>query len=266
MTKVSIITVCFNSEKTIMDTLDSIYNQSYKDYEYIIIDGQSTDQTLEIVKKYKDKFGHKLKIVSEPDYGLYDAMNKGINLAQGEIIGILNSDDWYEVDALQKVIETFDTNKTIDIVTGKMRMVTYKKNFIEIRNNREIEKNILRFFPVNHPATFVKKKVYDEIGGFDVRYKLSADYDFICRAVVHKKSFIQIEAILANMRMGGLTGGCGQEGPAGLDNFFIAVKENYLLIKRNTGHDFKFRYYRQKFILYLKKIKRFFIKSKYGLD
>ena len=101
--KFSIITVCFNSEKTIERTIRSVLNQTFSDYEYIIVDGASKDDTMKIVKSYEDKFDGRLHYISEPDKGIYDAMNKGIRLAQGEIIGIVNSDDWLEDDSLMNV-------------------------------------------------------------------------------------------------------------------------------------------------------------------
>ena len=102
--KVSVITPCFNSEKTIRKTLDSVLNQTYNNYEYIIVDGKSTDGTLKIIEEYKTKFGEKLKFISEKDTGIYDAMNKGIAMASGDIIGIVNSDDFYCLDALENMV------------------------------------------------------------------------------------------------------------------------------------------------------------------
>lgn len=106
--KVSIITACYNSEKTIERTLKSVLAQTYSNYEYIIIDGMSTDDTLKIIDAYRNAFGSKLKVVSERDSGIYNAMNKGIKMASGELVGIINSDDWYEPDALQTIVYSFN--------------------------------------------------------------------------------------------------------------------------------------------------------------
>jgi len=260
MSKITIITVCFNSEKTIIDTLESMYQQSLQDYEYIIIDGKSTDKTLEIIKNYQSKFRDRLRVISEPDKGLYDAMNKGIQLSSGDIIGILNSDDWYENNALEIVRDFFGNSET-DILAGKMKLVTYDKKFIRICKNKEICANIYKSMPVNHPATFVKRDVYKEIGLFDISYKLSADYDFVYRAYVNNKKFDYCEEVLSNMRLGGKTSGMG--GVDGLKSAFIAAKEDYLLKFKNTGHRYWKIYYKTICILYLRQLKRYFIKSKY---
>lgn len=110
--KVSIITACYNSEKTIERTLKSVLAQTYSNYEYIIIDGMSTDDTLKIIDAYRNAFGSKLKVVSERDSGIYNAMNKGIKMASGELVGIINSDDWYEPDALQTIVYSFKQQRT----------------------------------------------------------------------------------------------------------------------------------------------------------
>lgn len=123
--KVSIITVCFNSEKTIIDTLESVLNQSYENIEYIIIDGKSKDKTVDIIKRYENKFKEKkieYKWISEKDSGIYEAMNKGINKSTGEVIGIINSDDWYEKNTVEKVMKEYKIKK-FDMLYGNLRMI-----------------------------------------------------------------------------------------------------------------------------------------------
>ena len=121
--KVSIITPSLNSEKTIEQTINSVLNQRYTDFEYIIIDGNSSDHTVDIIKEYISLFGGRMRYISEKDDGIYDAMNKGIKLARGNVIGIINSDDWYEKDALEKVVNFFSNNDT-DVIDGKMNILT----------------------------------------------------------------------------------------------------------------------------------------------
>lgn len=202
--KFSIITVAYNSEKTIRDTLESVLKQTYSNYEYIIVDGSSTDHTMDIVKEYEKKFEGKLKYISEPDEGIYDAMNKGIKMATGDIIGIINSDDWYEEDALQKVYANCIDNpyaiyygymRTIDNANGKeIRCAIYHPEYI-------------REAMINHPATFVSRKVYEAYGGFDCQYKISADYDFIIRMTKQEKVvFVPVYEILSVFRLGGISG------------------------------------------------------------
>lgn len=256
--KISVITVCFNSEKTIRDTLESMNIQKYKDFEYIIIDGLSTDKTLEIVEEYKDKLN--LKIVSEKDNGLYDAMNKGIKIASGEIIGILNSDDWYEKNTLSLVNDFFEHHYDCDILSGAMNLQTFNKKKIKTIYKTNLLK-IKKEMPVNHPATFVRKEVYNEIGGFNLKYKVSADYDFICRAYVNNKKFYFINKVLTNMRLGGLSGG-GDGGTKSIKIAMNTVKDDYEIVKKYFCYENKFSYYKKIFILYLRLIKRFFIKNK----
>lgn len=202
--KFSIITVTYNSEKTIRDTLNSVLYQTYQNYEYIIVDGNSTDNTLTIVKEYQGKFGDKLCLISEPDEGIYDAMNKGIRMAKGDIIGIINSDDWYEFTTLELVVRHYIDNPYA-IYYGYMKI-------IDSQNGHEIRRVInhpeyIRDAMINHPATFVSRKVYEEYGMFDCQYKMSADYDFIIRMTKQDiVEFVPVYEILANFRMGGISG------------------------------------------------------------
>lgn len=199
----SVITVAYNSEDTIKDTIESVLNQTYKNYEYIVIDGGSSDRTLEIIKEYEKVFEGKLKYVSEPDNGIYDAMNKGIDMAKGELIGIINSDDWYETDALENVIEQYQEYdytlyygymRTIDGVNGKtIRCAIYNHEYIQDAM-------------INHPTVFASKKIYERFGKFDCQYKSSADYEWVIRLVKEKEiRFITIEKIQANFRTGGMS-------------------------------------------------------------
>ncbi len=122
--KISVITVCFNSEKTIARTIESVINQHYSDLEYIIIDGGSKDKTVEIINKYRNELSY---FISEPDQGISDAFNKGIRVATGDIIGIINSDDWYENGIFKLVNEMFLQNKEIDVLVGALRYWDDKK-------------------------------------------------------------------------------------------------------------------------------------------
>lgn len=196
---VSIITVVFNGADTIKQTIESVINQTYNNIEYIIIDGNSTDGTQEIVEMYKDNVAC---FVSEEDEGIYDAMNKGIQYATGDIIGIINSDDWYEKDAVEKVVKYFRDNKT-DLVYGKINEVTkegIKKEYpvIPIRT-------IWYQMAVPHPSVFVKKKIYEIYGGFNLKYRLSADYELMLRFYSNHVEFGFIDAIIACFRQGGIS-------------------------------------------------------------
>ena len=175
---ISVITVCFNSEKTIERTLKSMLGQTYSNYEYLIIDGKSTDHTLEILQKYEPLFGGKMKIYSEPDKGIYDAMNKGIQKASGELIGIVNSDDYYETDALEIMAIEFEK-----IVNPYAVLYGFQRNF---EGEKEIKTflyhhDYLKQQMITHPTCFVTPKVYQDMGLFDLDYKSSADYEFMLR-------------------------------------------------------------------------------------
>lgn len=224
---ISIITVSYNSAETIKDTIQSILNQTYSNIEYIIIDGQSKDDTVAIVKSYESKFLEKgiiYKWISEQDAGIYDAMNKGLAMANGEIIGIINSDDWYEIDTVETIIN-LNTDKVPSIFSGAMNRVTHEKKVYKTLFNQDAS-NVHNVMPVNHPATFVSKEVYKQLGGFDTKYKLSADYDFIFRAFNAKIPFKNTDKVLVNMRN---TGATGQ-----LKNLWLSAREDYDVQKKNN--------------------------------
>lgn len=206
----SIITVCYNSEKTLERTIKSVLSQTYKDYEYIIVDGVSKDRTLDIVKKYETLFEGRMKWKSEPDKGIYDAMNKGIRMASGEIIGIVNSDDWLESDALDIVNNIFMENEgnTDALYCGGINYHklngTVKRWCANLKSfNRQAFLYIMS--GIRHPATFVPRQVYERIGLFNDQMKLSADQDFVLRCYYGGVRFVEIPEVLSNMSEGGLS-------------------------------------------------------------
>lgn len=175
--KMSVITVCLNSANTLERTIVSVLNQGIEELEYIIIDGNSTDGTKDIIKKYEKYISY---WVSESDEGLFGAMNKGIEKATGDIVAIINSDDFYEKGALKRVIKYFHKNK-IDILTGNEYIVGKngkREAMFHYDSMDEIHKRIIFM----HPAFFVKRVCYTKIGLFDTKYKFSADYDWMIRA------------------------------------------------------------------------------------
>ncbi len=200
MKKISIITVCYNSAGTICRTFNSVLGQSYPNIEYWVIDGRSSDGTIDVIKEYEPKFKGKMHWISEEDHGIYDAMNKGIKLSTGELIGILNSDDYYEPDAVRKMVDSM-TNEAYQILYGAMRAW---KNGVE--ESISISSHLfLRERMINHPACFVTKAVYDRFGDFDVTYKSVADYDFMLRMFEHKEiHFIPVYDLIVNFTLGGM--------------------------------------------------------------
>lgn len=197
--KVSIITVCLNSEETIEQTIKSVIEQTYKNIEYIVIDGQSTDGTGEIIKKYSNKI---TKVVSEPDRGIYDAMNKGISYASGDIIGLLNSDDWYEPDAVQHAVDAFMTSDA-DVIYGKISMV-YGNGYEAVLKNADIKSLDYRMC-IQQTASFVKKTAYEKFGLYDQTYKIAADYELYLKIYRNGGKFQEIPYVLTHFRNTGVS-------------------------------------------------------------
>ena len=207
---ITIITVCLNSSSTIKNTLNSLLNQNFTEFEYIVIEGNSNDGTLNILSDYKLKFKKKkisYRVISENDNGIYDAFNKGIKLARGEFIGILNSDDFYEENILEVVIKNIINNKNVDIFYGFLRLIM--DDGLELQTYRYRYENFLAnfnsriFSAAQHPSCFISKKLYNNIGLYDLQYESASDYDFLLRAKLSGAKFFPIDKIITNFRLGG---------------------------------------------------------------
>lgn len=198
---VTIVTVCHNSEKTIGETIESVLRQTYTNIEYVVIDGRSQDRTLEIIRMYQEHFHGRMKLLSEPDRGIYDAMNKGIRLAAGELIGILNSDDHYEKNAVEEMVKAWD-KQGMQILYGFMRMLKEGKEYsVSLLSHQFLQEHMIW-----HPACFVTKDVYQKIGLFDIRYQSVADYDLMLRARGSRKvRFVPVYSVIVNYRDGGMS-------------------------------------------------------------
>lgn len=225
--KISIITATFNSEKTIRETIESVVSQSYSDVEYIVIDGGSTDKTLEIVNEYGKKIH---KVVSEKDDGIYDAFNKGIRLSSGEIIGILNSDDMYYPETLNIVVSEYEKKlNNFCLISGSLEIVNEEGNLVRKNLKNSVidyfNRNIYKKMPLNHPATFVGKSVYENVGLFDTSYRIVGDYEFILRCYNSNADFIFTQETLTQMREGGVSSGLNKIGLRGYE-YFLARKKN----------------------------------------
>ena len=196
---VSIITVVYNGKTHMEQSIKSVLAQTYSNIEYIIIDGASTDGTIDLIKKYEAKI---TTFISEKDSGIYNAMNKGLQLAKGEIVAILNADDYYFPETIQEVVNTFKESQA-DVVYGnmtKLRELNGQAYLKEVTPNLELMEQTM---PIFHPATFIKKQVYDEVGGFNEAYKLSADYDLVYRIYKAGKQFEYLNKSLTIFRLGG---------------------------------------------------------------
>lgn len=202
--KISIITVCYNSAATIEKTILSVAGQSYKNIEYLIIDGKSKDNTVEIIKKYEDKI---TKWISESDRGLYDAMNKGIAMATGDLIGILNSDDVFNNQFVLEEVANFHQKNTIDASVGNI--LQHKENGTIIRlyssKNWSPEKLKIGFMPP-HPSIFFKRELFHQHGVYDLGFKIGADYELITRFFLKNKITWKYSGITTTaMLVGGLS-------------------------------------------------------------
>ena len=194
----SIITVCRNSEKTIEKTIQSVTGQTFQNFEYIIIDGASKDGTLDILKKYRKDI---TTVISEPDEGIYHAMNKGLSLARGMLVGIINSDDWYELNALQLVAQEYEASDRNTIFHGLC------KYHIDGKEDKILSyhHDVLPFINISHPTTFIPSRIYLEYGYFNTDYRIAADYDLLLRFFKKGVRFKRIERVLANFSSGGVS-------------------------------------------------------------
>ena len=204
--KVSIITVTLNSKDTIKDAIDSVLKQTYSDIEYIVVDGQSTDGTVDIVKSYGSEVS---KFLSEKDKGIYDAMNKGIRLATGDVVGILNSDDFYiDENVIENVVKVFEEKK-VDTLFADLVFVRPQNLDKTVRLYDSSHFNPSKFaygWMPAHPTFFVKREFYEKYGFFKTDYKIAADFELLVRFLYkHKMSYYYLNKVLVKMRTGGVS-------------------------------------------------------------
>ena len=227
--KVSIITATYNSDHGIEACLDSILSQDYKNIECLVIDGKSIDQTIEIVLE-KQKKHSSINMVSEPDKGIYDALNKGVNLASGDIIGFVHSDDLLaSKTVISKLVSKF-LNEKLDGVYGDLQYVNKDDTTRVVRlwKSREYTTDLLRngWMPA-HPTFFLKKEVYKIHGKFNLKYKIAADYDFMVRVLKDPSlTYGYMPCVITKMRVGGISN-------RGLKNIILKSKEDYEVLLSN---------------------------------
>lgn len=221
--KISIITATFNSEEYLEETIHSVLSQSYLNIEYIIIDGGSTDRTLEIVEKYTDKID---KVISETDSGIYDAFNKGVRLATGDIIYFLNSDDYLvDQNVISKVVDAFQENNQIDIVYGNVLMLDGKNGYEYLAGSVVKVEELQHVLLQPHQGFFVKRKLFEHFGLFDISYKICGDLDFLVKCFTDKKiTTSYLNEKMAVFRVGGIS-----SNPA---NKKIMIEEQNIIINK----------------------------------
>lgn len=204
---ISIITATFNSAKTLKDTIQSVLRQTNKDFEYLIIDGGSTDETIDIVKSYESEFSGRLKWVSEKDQGIYDAFNKGIKMASGDVVGILNSDDYFTSDDILQTVDNAFKSHEIDAIYGDIHFIRdgNPQKCVRYYSSRMFRPFWLRFgFMPAHPSFYCKREVFEKTGLYSLDYKIGADYEMMVR--LFKKYRIMSQYInkdFVTMRTGG---------------------------------------------------------------
>ena len=227
--KISIVTAAYNAESTIRRTVESVLGQTYDNIEYIVIDGKSSDNTVKIVEEYRDKFeqkGYILTIISEKDNGIYDAMNKGITLAAGDIVGMINADDWFEPCAVQTVAETY-AEKPFDCFYADLNLV-HNNGKITVKHAKLDKCPTTRHW--NHPTTFITKQTYNEVGLYACRC-IYDDWDMLLRLRRAKKVIAVKNVVLANFTLNGVS------HSKSLKKVFQRIKIKYSCYKRN-GYGF----------------------------
>ncbi|UTW07495.1 glycosyltransferase family 2 protein [Pseudomonas benzenivorans] len=204
--KISIITVCYNSEATVRDTIESVLSQSYSNIEYVVVDGASKDGTMAIVNEYKDRIA---QIVSEPDKGIYDAMNKGVGLASGDFVGILNSDDIFaSAHAIADLTEFLVVNPQFDGVYADLVFVQreHTGNVTRTYSSRNFAPWKIRFgFMCPHPTFYVKRRFFDELGFYRLGYRVSADFELMTRFMRNGVKLGRNPHVMVKMREGGIS-------------------------------------------------------------
>jgi len=198
----SIITVCYNSAKTIRRTFDSVLAQDFDDYEYIVVDGASKDNTVEIIKEYEPKFGGRMHWISEPDGGIYDAMNKGVAMARGEYLNMMNSDDFFEFDALSFVAEAREKESGAGVYYGISRLIEpdgQESSLIRLHHSHLNEDTL------QHQSCFFRADLHRKYGKYDTQYRIAADYDFCLKLLNAGEKFCPVDRVLANFSLSGVS-------------------------------------------------------------
>lgn len=252
--RLSIVTATYNSSKTVEDTIKSVLCQTYKEYEYIIIDGVSKDNTLGIARKYEPLFEGRMSIYCEKDKGIYDAMNKGFHRATGDVLMLINSDDLFaRPDALELVVKEFETHPEVDGVYANLYYVSQNNTDNIVRVWKTGKQKPMRYgwLPA-HPTFYVKRECYEKYGYFNLFYPLAADFELMLRFV--EKYHIKLQYLpeyLVKMRLGGATS-------KNIKNIYRQDVETIRAFKENAlpGGNIMYLFWR-----YLPKIKQFFRKS-----
>jgi len=204
--KISVITVAYNSASTIRDTIESVLAQTHQDIEYVLVDGDSRDNTLAIIKEYEPKFAGRLCWVSAKDNGIYDAMNNGLAIVSGDVVAILNSDDVYcDIHALEKVVSVFNNNEKLDSVYADMVYVSHDDTTRVVRRwTTGLQRPFRTGWHPAHPTMFIKRGLFTKYGNYNLKFKLASDFELMLRFLdKYKISTFYLKETLVSMRLGG---------------------------------------------------------------
>lgn len=254
--KISIITTSYNSARTLRDTMDSVLRQGYTDYEYIVVDGASKDGTVDIIREYEPRFEGRMRWVSEPDRGIYDAMNKGVAMATGDVVGLLNSDDFYASDdILATIASEFSKPGNLDAIYGDVHYVDEIDITKVVRyysSRKFTRKRMLMGYMPAHPSFYVRRECYEKYGSFDTSYRVAADFENLLRLIyVNKIHTRYVAKDFVAMRMGGASS-------SGFSSYLRITADHFSAFKKN-GLRPKYILY---FLRYAKKLLEFSKKSR----
>jgi glycosyltransferase involved in cell wall biosynthesis len=253
--KISIITVIYNGANTIADTIESVYNQTYNNIEYLIIDGKSSDNSIDVIKRFEEAFynsGISYKWISEEDDGLYDAINKGINMSTGDVIGILNSDDFFSDNLVVNDIAIIFENEKVDCIYGNINYINpITSKVMRKWKSKQYEDGLFdKSWTPAHPTFYCKKEVYQKYGLYRTDFKIAADVELMYRFLVrYKVKSKYLERLMVIMRMGGISNN-------GLNSTLTITKEMIKVYKENGKNLNLIKYLIYKFL----KLKEFIVK------
>ncbi|RZL45812.1 MAG: glycosyltransferase [Pedobacter sp.] len=225
--KISIITVVYNGEKYLQDCIESVLNQNYENLEYIIIDGGSTDATLSIIEKYQNQIHH---FISEKDKGMYDALNKGINLATGDVIGILNADDKLASNSVITQIANSFVSENVEGVYGNLNYINETDSSRIIRkwvSKPFAKKDIALGWMPAHPTLYLRKRLFDKYGNYSLDYGTAADYELMLRFLyLNEVKAVYLDLLIVEMRIGGMSNSSIYQRYKAMINDYKAIKSN----------------------------------------
>ena len=228
--KITIVTATYNSSATLRDTIESVLSQTYLDYEHIIVDGKSKDATLDIVREYELRYQGKLRYISEPDKGIYDAMNKGIRMATGDVVGLLNSDDFYTSNDVLAHVAKVLSDPNVDAVYGDIHYVNDDDltHCVRYYSSRVFSRGLMRlgFMPA-HPSFYCRRAIYEKYGTFDTSLRVAADFENLLRLIfVNRIRTKYIPEDFVTMRTGGASSSGMVSHKRILKEHMIAYKQN----------------------------------------